>query len=429
MKYDLAIIGSGPGGYTAAFNAQAAGLKTIVIEKSKIGGTCLNLGCIPTKSFLHSANLFDMMKSEMFGVKANSTEFSMQNIYAYKDKNVLRLQKGLQSMFKGIDFVNAVAKIISSNDISLSTGEIISADKIIIATGSKPVMPNIFGIEHAFTSDDMITTPRTFNNLIIIGGGIIALELATFYNYLGSNVTVIEACERILPSFSEDVSKSIHATLSKRGVKFITSARVNAIHVDKVVYDDEKILACDGVLVAVGRTPMLNDLFDGNLINTNGNIIVGSTFQTSLQNIYAIGDVNGSVQLAHVASAQATVTLEHILNIPQSIDLSLIPGCIYTTPEIAIVGDSSKATRFAKFNMAANARALIDNERSGFINLMFNDDEQIVAAELVCSRATDMIQLFTLAISMNASREQLMKIIYPHPTFVEGVYEALKNMK
>ena len=467
--YDLAVIGAGPAGYTAAIKAAELGFSVCLIERNEVGGTCLNTGCIPTKTLIHTGNLFREMKDVerigICGLNIESSFIDMEKLQDHKEEVVQRLKNGILYLLKRnkVELISGTALILQENSISvklieaqdtkINGGEIqISADKIIIATGSKPIKLQIPGADlpNVVYSDELLSKrDMTFKELVVIGGGVIGVELAMLYNSLGSKVTIIEALENLLPEMDIEISQNITSIMKKRGIKILTKTTLKKIESDtdldnqgKLICstilmdkDREDHIACNGVLIAVGRRPEHENLFsekldfkiEGNRISTN------EGFETGVKGIYAIGDVSSKIQLAHMASAQGTSLAFALGGRKGEIDLKIVPSCVYTSPEIASVGLTIKqalnlgiqASEF-KVQMQGNGKSLIEGQERGFIKLVVEDsDEKIIGAHILCNRATDMISEFSLAISMGLSRGDLAKVIRPHPTYSEAVSELL----
>lgn len=455
-RYDLVIIGAGPGGYVAAIKAAQAGMSVAVVENREVGGTCLNRGCVPTKALLHATSLYHEVKSfEAIGLKVEGINYDISKIHQRKDEVLQKLRAGIEQLLKAnkVNLITGTGTIISNNTLTVKvTGnqecKELSADKILIATGSRPAMPKIEGLdsENVVTSDEILfLDDKVYNPLVIIGGGVIGVEFASIYNALGCDVTIIEAMDRLLPAMDREISQNLAMILKKRGVKIHTSALVEKITDESglVCYFNEKgkaqSIPAEGILVAIGRTPNTEDIFVGQaaLEMNRGHIIVDENFKTSIDNIYAIGDVIGGIQLAHVASAQGIAAIESMIGKKRSIDLNIVPGCIYTNPEIASVGlslDEAKQkgmnAKTGKFSMMANGKSLIEMQDRGFIKVVFDaDTDLIIGAQLMCARATDLISELSIAIVNKITREQLLSVIRPHPTFTEAVTEAVEDVE
>ncbi|MCI5597608.1 MAG: dihydrolipoyl dehydrogenase [Lachnospiraceae bacterium] len=453
QTYDIVVIGAGPGGYEAAIKAAQLEKKVALIEKNAVGGTCLNRGCIPTKALMHSAHLLEEMKNcEELGIKAEQVSVDFGQLHERKSQVVGQLQDGICQLLKAnkIDLFQGKAVITEPGQIKVTTEEEnleISADKILIATGSVPSRPPIPGLDlpGVVTSDEILEgAGKEFSHLIIIGGGVIGIELATVYEALGTKVTVIEAMKQILPNLDKEISRNMAMILKKKDVDVHTGAMVKQVaECDgglAVTYEEkgkEVTVEGDGVLVSIGRRANIEGLFEGEpLVETErGAIVVDENFKTSVDGIYAIGDaVYRNIQLAHVASAQGISTVCHMFGVESELDLSLVPSCIYTSPEIAAVGmtaDQAKeagiAAKESKFLMSANGKSLISREERSFIKVLFEEEShRIIGANMMCARATDMISEFSLAIEKKMTLEDMASIIRPHPTYAEGITEAVE---
>ena len=452
--YQLAVIGAGPGGYVAAIRAAQLGLKTAVIESRDVGGTCLNRGCIPTKALLHAADVYHQAQNaQELGLEISETGYHMGRIHDRKRKIVLQLRGGVEQLFKAnkIDLLRGTATITAPHEISVtgSDNSQITADHILIATGSVPARPPIPGLDlpGVVTSDEVLEgNPIDYKNLVIIGGGVIGVEFATFYNRLGCEVTILEAMERLLPTMDREISQNIGMILKKRGVSIHTGAMVQKITADDGTLccqfakgDQNQSVRAQGVLVAIGRRPNTEGLFESEMTPEmeRGRIVTSEGFSTSLEQVWAIGDVTSRIQLAHLASAQGIAVAERIAGHTPSVNLSLVPSCIYTDPEIASVGltaDEAKAqgisVKTGKFMMAANGKTLIEGTDRGFIKVVCDAETDILlGAQLMCARATDLVSEFTQAIVNRLTAQQMRRVIRPHPTFSEAVTEALEDLE
>ena len=455
LNYDLIVIGAGPGGYVSAIRAAQEGMKVALIESREVGGTCLNRGCIPTKTLIHASHLYrEMRSSEKIGIFSGGLSFDIEKIYNRKDEVVGQLRSGIESLIKSnkIDMINGIGKITGNHEVTVASDDeirILETKKILIASGSVPTVPAIEGIDLAgvITSDEMIQQSGTeYKNLVIIGGGVIGVEFATVFSSLDCQVTMIEAMDRILPTMDREISQNLNMILKKRGVSIHAGAKVERLEQnDKGLVchfnqkGSEKIVEAEAVLVAIGRTANLKDLFgDGVHVKTDRGILVNEHFQTDIPDIYAIGDaIHGSVQLAHVASAQGCNAVAHMIGTSNKTNLDVIPSCIYTDPEIATVGitaDQAKKdgiqVKTGKFNMGANGKSIIESQERGFIKVVFDaESEVLLGAQLMCARATDLISELSTAISNKLTVKQLSSVIRPHPTFTEGVTEAVEDVE
>ena len=455
-EYQLIVIGAGPGGYEAAIRAAQLGLTTALIERRDVGGTCLNRGCIPTKAMLHSAQLYrEAANFELFGLHTENTSFDWAKVHQRKNDVVVKLRTGIEQLIKAnkIDFFNNSASILWKNDVQLDQGEVIRGENILIATGSVPARPPIPGLDlpNVVTSDELLDDPHftqadsLAKEILIIGGGVIGVEFASVFSSFGCHVTIVEAMERILPTMDREISQSLNMVLKKRGVSIHTGAMVEKLEQDEnglVCHFTEKgkaqAVPAQQVLVAIGRRPNTQGLFaEGfEVACERGRIVTDENFRTSVDSIYAIGDVTSKIQLAHMASAQGICAVHIIAGQKPPIDLRYVPGCIYTDPEIASVGiteDEAKQqgipVKKGKFLMTGNGRSLIDEQERGFIKVLAHQETDVIlGAQLMCSRATDIVAELATAIVNGLTCAQLAGVIRPHPTFCEGVTEAVEDV-
>lgn len=453
QAYDIIVIGAGPGGYEAAIKAAQLGKKTAVIEKNAVGGTCLNRGCIPTKALMHSTHLLEELKTcEELGVKAEQVSVDFEKLHERKSQVVGQLQDGIKQLLKAnkIESIEGEATIAGPGQVKVKTAEetiSLSAEKILIATGSVPSKPPIPGLDlpGVVTSDEILEDKgREFKHLIIIGGGVIGIELATVYEALGTKVTVIEAMKQILPNLDKEVSRNMAMILKKKGVDVHTAAMVKQVDSSAdgliVTYEEkgkDVTAEGDGVLVAIGRRANIEGLFENEpfVEVERGAIVVDDDFKTSVDGIYAIGDVvYRNIQLAHVASAQGIAAVCRMFGEANETNLNLVPSCIYTSPEIAAVGITADQAKEAgieakesKFLMSANGKSLISREERSFIKVLYEGESQkIIGVSMMCARATDMISEFTLAMEKGMTLTDMASIIRPHPTYAEGITEAVE---
>lgn len=455
-EYQLIVIGAGPGGYEAAIRAAQLGLTTALIERRDVGGTCLNRGCIPTKAMLHSAQLYrEAANFELFGLHTENTSFDWAKVHQRKNDVVVKLRTGIEQLIKAnkIDFFNNSASILGKNDVQLDQGEVIRGENILIATGSVPARPPIPGLDlpNVVTSDELLDDPHftqadsLAKEILIIGGGVIGVEFASVFSSFGCHVTIVEAMERILPTMDREISQSLNMVLKKRGVSIHTGAMVEKLEQDEnglVCHFTEKgkaqAVPAQQVLVAIGRRPNTQGLFaEGfEVACERGRIVTDENFRTSVDSIYAIGDVTSKIQLAHMASAQGICAVHTIAGQKPPIDLRYVPGCIYTDPEIASVGiteDEAKQqgipVKKGKFLMTGNGRSLIDEQERGFIKVLAHQETDVIlGAQLMCSRATDIVAELATTIVNGLTCAQLAGVIRPHPTFCEGVTEAVEDV-
>ena len=454
MNFDLVVIGGGPGGYVPAIRAAQYGMKTALVEAGELGGVCLNRGCVPTKSLLHAAHLLRGFKeSGRFGVSVSDISFDLDHIYARKNETVKKLRAGIASLLKAnkVEVVFGRAFIAEQGLVRVQKKEggtqAFRTANTLIATGSAPTRPPIPGIDlpGVITSDALLNSPPDFKSLLIIGGGVIGVEMASVFSAFGSVVTIIESLDRILPAFDREISQNLTAILKKRGVSVITGANITGIQKngDSLLCIFEKngvsdSLSADRVLAATGRAPCYSDLFGASLaVNTARGILADDNFETSVKGIFAVGDVKeGGVQLAHAASAEGLRAVAYMAGKDFSQDLTAVPFCVYTDPEIAAVGltaDDAKRLGFevktGKYLMASNARSIIEGAQRGFIKLVFNAaDDTLIGAHLMCERATDLISVLAEAKARRLTSKELFKAVSAHPTFVEGLTEAAEGV-
>lgn len=451
-EYELLVIGSGPGGYVAAIKAAQLGMGKIgIIESREIGGTCLNRGCIPTKTFMHSAELVhEMEKGESLGILSGEVKVDMKKLSQRKNEVIFQLQSGIEGLLKSnqVEIISGQAKIVEAGKVQVGE-EVLTAEKILIATGSKPIRLPVEGMDlpAVCTSDEILGDPdgKLFQEVVIVGGGVIGVEFATLYNAFGCDVTLIEGMDRILPTLDREISQNLQMILKKRGVKIFTSTMVQRITEEKekkIVYfqvkEKEESLSVDGVLVSIGRKANTEELFSETCQPKmeKGMIAVNNNYETSIPGIYAIGDVTyGTIQLAHVASAQGINAVCGMMKTEPAVNMSVVPSCIYTIPEIALVGlnaDEAKqagiAVKVGKFIMSANCKNTIVMADRGFVKAIFREeDDVLIGAQIMSPRATDMISEFSVGIVNQMTIHDLSKVIHPHPTFSEGLAEAIED--
>lgn len=453
MDFDLIVIGAGPGGYVAAEHAAALGLKTAVIEKGHLGGTCLNRGCMPTKALLHAAGTFsELRRADGLGVQADNPRIDFRAMHAYKNGVVEQLRAGIAQTFQArkITHISGTAKILSPTEVS-AAGKTYTAKNLLAATGAAPARPPIpgIGLPGVVTSDELLASDGIdFESLIIIGGGVIGVEFASFYCALGRKAIILEAAPRLLPTMDREFSQSLSMIMKKRGADIHTGVSVSQIEPCgkglAVSYQDKKGAAyraeAAGVLVAAGRHADAGALFAEGLspAMAHGALVVDEHFETSIKGIFAVGNiVSGNIQLAHVASAQGTAVVHRLAGQPSPTNLHCIPSCVYTDPEIASVGlteEQAKANGtgilVGKALTSANGKSLIERQERGFIKLVFRaEDEVLLGAQLMCARATDLVAVLALAVANGLTRAQLLGTIFPHPTFSESIAQAAEAVR
>ena len=456
-QYDIAILGGGPGGYVAAIRAGQLGFKTLVIDKDNLGGICLNWGCIPTKSLLKNAEIFDQIKNhgEDFGIKTSGLEFDFNRIIKRSRDISERISKNVELLIKKnkIDRIRGFGKLTSNKIIKIFDDkekliESISANKIIIATGARTrSIPTVqIDKKNIITSTEAMILEKQPKDLIVIGAGAIGVEFAYFYSTLGTKVTIVEMLKHILPLEDEEVSITLEKNFKKRGIDILTGAMVekaevkgNKVNVTANVKGEKKIISAEKVLNAIGVIGNVEDigLEELGVYTEKNNIKVNKeTYETNVKDIFAIGDVIGPPWLAHVASAEGIHCVERIKGIvhPQ-VDYENIPGCTYCQPQVASVGlteakakEKGYEIKVGKFPFMASGKAFAIGEREGFVKLIFDAKYgEILGAHIIGSEATEMIAEITLARSLEATGESLIKTVHAHPTLSESIMEAAAN--
>lgn len=407
-KFDVVVIGAGPGGYVAAIKSAKLGMKTAVIEEREVGGTCLNRGCIPAKAMIHASTLYrEIKEADRFGISASDVTYDFEKILEYKEQTTGQLVQGVEQLLqangvtryygKGTLFEGKKVKITGNEEQS------VEAENVILASGSKPLILPIRGMDlpRVLTSDELFKLSEVPKSLVIIGGGVISVEFATVYSALGSKVTILEAMPRLVPNMDKEIAQNLKLILKKRGVESHTSAAVQGVHMEGdtcvctfVEKEKEQTVEAEYVLCAVGRCPNTDGLFaEGAAPDMErGRVLVNDKFESSIPGVYAIGDLIFGAQLAHAASAQGI------------------------------------KVKTGKFIMSANGKSLITKEERGFIKIVADEETDVIlGAQMMCARATDMIGEFVTAIVNKMTVAQLLKGMRAHPTYNEGIGEALKE--
>ncbi|MCI6521998.1 MAG: dihydrolipoyl dehydrogenase [Parabacteroides sp.] len=447
MKYDVAIIGGGPAGYTAAECAAKGGLSTILFEKNALGGVCLNEGCVPTKTLLYSAKTYDNIRhASKYAVKAENPSFDLGKIIARKNKVVKKLTAGIRMKMTeaGATVVNAEASIEGRAEDGTLT--IVAADtryeaaNLLICTGSETVIPPIPGLSETayWTSREALQSKELPASLVIIGGGVIGMEFASFFNSLGVEVHVVEMLDKILGPMDRELSAMLQAEYAKRGVKFYLGHKVTGVHGTEVSVEKDGesfTLTGEKVLLSVGRRPVTKGFGLENLgvePFRNG-VKVNEYMQTSLPNVYACGDITAFSLLAHTAVSEAEVAIDHILGKAHPMSYKAIPGVVYTNPEIAGVGRTEEELQAAgvaytvkKIPMAFSGRFVAENEMgNGVCKLLLDGEGTLIGAHLLGNPASELIVIAGMAIEQGMKAEQLTHFVFPHPTVGEILKEAL----
>jgi dihydrolipoamide dehydrogenase len=382
---------------------------------------------------LHSAEIYHGTKAyDELGVKVTGVEYDEPAVYQRKDKVVSTLRDGIRALVKAgkIDLYEGSASFEDGTHVCVN-GQVLEGEHILVATGSSPATLPIKGIEKALTSDDVLASPVDGHKIVIIGGGVIGMEFASYFSATRKEVVVVEAMDKILPSLSKEISVQLGAYMKKNGVTIMASSKVTEIGHGFVKVDKggvESVVDCDKVIVAIGRKANICGLhLEKAGVEHDRFIKVDSSFKTSADNVYAVGDVVGGVQLAHYASASAITAVENMLGLPCSVDLSVVPSCVYTTPEIAVVGASTGA-KTGKFLLGANGRALINGLDRGYVKIVADENDVVIGGELFGGGVTEMVGEVALAIRNKLTIGQVAGTIHPHPTVYESVAEACEDV-
>lgn len=443
-KCDVCVIGAGPGGYIAAIRAGRLGAKTILIEKEYLGGTCLNWGCIPTKTLLASSEVFRLIKKAAdFGIESKGTPcVNWQVMQGRKDDIVSKLRNGISALLKasGVEVINGEASFLDKKTVIVSEKEgKISANKFIIATGSEPAMPGFIPkSDRIINSTGLLAIKKIPKSLIVLGGGVVGCEFASLFSELGTQVTVVEMMPEIIPGQDLEISKQIAREMKKQGIKILTGTPMDKIKAGKNSVDGvvgkEKVSA-EYMLVAIGRTPVTEKLKPesaGIKLDAKGFITVDNQCKTNVPGIYAIGDVTGRIQLAHLASAMGMVAAENVCNQKSTFRDDLVPGCIFTHPEIGSVGLTSEQctekgieVNIGKFAFAGLGKSMAIDETTGFCKIIADKEtDQVLGVHMIGPHAADLIAESATAMNLEVTAKELGKAIHAHPTLAEATMEA-----
>tara|TARA_B100002051_G_scaffold252900_1_gene266424 strand:+ start:2348 stop:3751 length:1404 start_codon:yes stop_codon:yes gene_type:complete len=452
--FDVLVIGGGPGGYVCAIRAAQLGLKVGCIElRGTLGGTCLNVGCIPSKSLLNSSELFSKAKNNFanIGIETSDIKLNLKKMMINKLKSVQVLTKGVEFLFKKnkVTYIKGKGVLLSKNNVVVyNEGKKTSYNtkNIVVATGSSSVsLPGInIDEKNIISSTGAISLEKVPNSLVVIGGGYIGLEMGSVWSRLGSKVTVVEFLDHITPGMDKEISKEFEKILTKQGIKFKLNCKVTKVNNSEneisVEYIDNKnnkkeTLECDKVLVSVGRKPYtdgLNLSKIGVKRDDKGRIIVNKKFQTSVDNIYAIGDVIKGPMLAHKAEEEGIAVAENLKGQYGHVNYDVIPGVIYTSPEVATVGKteeelkkSNTSYKVGKFPFLANSRAKVNNEAEGFVKILADSKtDKVLGVHIIGPHCGDMIAEMALAMEFGASSEDIARTCHAHPTHTEAIKEA-----
>ncbi|MCW3489028.1 dihydrolipoyl dehydrogenase [Dethiobacter alkaliphilus] len=449
--YQLAVIGGGPGGYTAALRGSALGLKTILVERDALGGTCLNYGCIPTKVLTNSAGLFKKIKgAEDFGIETQGLSFSFSKIQERKKYVIDNLVQGVDGLLKGakVDVFSGEGRLITPTKLELKrdSAEVkeVSVEKVILATGSQEVKLPLEGMDlpGVLTSKEALSLEEVPKNLTIIGGGVIGMEMASVFASFGSSVTVVELLPRILPTVDAEMSRRLTPLLRKQGINIMTKTKLEGIKegesglsVQVTTGKGEERLSADTVLISVGRRPDFGgqDLDSLGIEYDKTGIKVNENMETTVPGIYAVGDVASSGHLlAHVATHQGVIAAENVAGANEVYKEEAVPACIFTSPELASVGlteedakEKGYKLKIGKFPFTANGKAFIQGESEGSVKIIADEEKgTILGVHILGPHASDLIQEGTVAVANKVTAHNLADIIHPHPTLCEATWEA-----
>ena len=459
-EFDLVILGGGTGGYVAAIRASQLGLKTALVEKEKLGGTCLHKGCIPTKALLRSAEIFQLAKkSEEFGIRTSDVSIDFMKVQQRKTQIVSKLHSGVQHLLKQgkIKIFNGTGRILGPSIFSPIPGtisvemndgsenEMLLPKHIIIATGSRPkTLPGLMiDGEYVITSDEALELETLPKSIIIIGGGVIGVEWASMLHDFGVKVTILEYASKILPLEDEEISTEMSRILQKKGIEIVTGAKVlpktlqteHSISIDAEINGTVQTYMAEKILVSVGREANLSNigLDNTDIIIDQGYVSTNELYQTKESHIYAIGDCIGGLQLAHVAAREGIIAVEHIAGEqPVPLDYSSVSTCIYGSPEIASVGVTEKEAlrlgfevKVGKFPFSAIGKALVYGEKEGFVKIIADKKtDDLLGIHMIGPHVTDMISEAGIAMVLDATPWEVASTVHPHPSLSEAIGEA-----
>jgi len=444
-SYDVLVLGGGPGGYVAAIKAAQLGGKVALIEKEVVGGICLNHGCIPTKTLLKNAKVYKTIKhaSEYGVVLGSDVSFDWSLMLKRKDSVVKRLTTGVSGLLKknGVDVISGWGKVLSKNQVEVN-GEVIETKNLILATGASPIVPPIPGLKDAYekeiavTSRELLRIKEAPKKLVIIGGGVIGIEFATIFSSLGSDVTIIEKLDGILPMMDDDIRGQYQKILKREGIKIYVNAEVKSVKDHEVTYQLEgkdETISSDTILVSVGMRPNSAGLEVLNLKMDRAAVVTDEHLETSVKGVYAIGDLNGKYMLAHVASAEGIVAAEYIMGKKDAhMRYDRVPNAVYGSPEVASVGMTEKevkekgiAYKVSTFPLQASGKALADNEKDGFVKMIVSEKyKEIIGAHILSYGASDLIAELGVTMTLEGTAHEIAHTIHPHPTLSEIIMEA-----
>jgi dihydrolipoamide dehydrogenase len=450
-KMKITIIGAGPGGYEAAIMAAKLGAEVTIVEKKMVGGTCLNIGCIPTKALLASADvLTTSLEAEKFGVSNDHTTVDLKLIIERKDKLVSGLVKGIEFLFEsnGVNLVRGIGKLIDSKTVEVKRHdggvETLVSDKILLATGSVPVCPEMFHYDgkKVITSTEALALKTPPKSMIVVGGGVIGCELGQFFSRLGTQITIVEMADQILNIEDESVVKQLLRQFKREKTKVFTASGVTDVKVQdsgvEVTLTNGKILAAEMMMLSIGRASYsegLNLEKLGIKVDHKGHIKVDEKLETSVKGIYAVGDLINTPFLAHIASKEGIIAAENMLGKNKSGVHKAIPRCVYTDPQVAAVGLTEKEAqqrginyKTGSFDFRSLGKAQIIGKIQGQVKIIVNEQDVIIGASIIGPEATDLLAELTMAVHFGLTTEALGDVIHPHPTLSEAIMEALHDV-
>ncbi|SHE47745.1 dihydrolipoamide dehydrogenase [Desulforamulus putei DSM 12395] len=448
MSYKVVIIGGGPGGYVAAIRAAQMGARVALVEKDEVGGTCLNWGCIPTKALVAGAEILHRIRrAEEFGIRVGEVSIDYARLVERKDAVVNKLVSGVHYLLKKnkVEFIRGTAKLAGPGKVVVSlqdgsTAEL-AAENIILATGTRPALIDAFGYDgdRVITSNEALSLKEIPGAMLIIGGGVVGCEFACIFAEMGCRVTIAEAMPSILPLIERDASRQMQTLLKRKGINIKTKVKIEKVEKsgDKVtaILEGGETIEADKILISIGRVMNTSGLGleeAGVRLGQRGEVLVDEHLATGVPGIYAIGDITGKIQLAHVASAQALVAVDNIMGQPRQMNYDVVPNCIFTMPEVAGVGLTTQQCeekgikpRVGKFPFMASGKAAAMGETDGFVKILADPaTDKVLGVHIVGPHATDLIAEAALAMELGATVEQMTQVIHAHPTLAESILEA-----
>jgi dihydrolipoamide dehydrogenase len=454
QHYQVVVVGTGPGGYVAAIRAAQLGLKTAVVERDELGGTCLNWGCIPTKAWIVTAHLYEQIKrAKEFGIEVGEPRVNWSWLVERKNKVVKQLTGGVKTLLSGrqVEIVKGAARLASANrlTVALNAGGTteLAADHVILATGASATLPPGFRLdgERVITSKEALDLTRQPKRLAVLGGGVVGTEFACFFAAIGTEVTLIEMLPRLVPAEDDEIAQALEREMKKQKIALHLDTKVNELRDEPdgavtLVLSNGKTVTVDTVLVATGRRPHASDLgleAVGVGRGDRGKIVVNDHLQTSVRGVYAIGDVTDIKQLAHFASAQGKAAAEIIAGHPAQTNWRAVPAATFTSPEIASVGITEReakaegrTVKIGRFPFRAHGRNIADGELAGFVKIVADaETDQVLGTHIIGAKASELIHECSLAIAADLNARDLAHAIHAHPTLTEALGEAAEDVE